>query len=51
MVRSSFKRSIRHVDDLAPHGTVTVVKDDDGVFERSAPWGTASLGDLLVGCS
>jgi hypothetical protein len=28
-----------------------LLKTMTAFFERSAPWGAASLGDLLVGCS
>jgi hypothetical protein len=39
---------IGHVEDLTAHRAMTVVKDDDGVFQRAAPWHSASLGRLLV---
>jgi hypothetical protein len=37
---------IGHIEDLATHAAMPVIKDDERLFQRSASWGAASFSDL-----
>ena len=42
------RTGIRHVENLATHTAMTVIEDDQGVFQHPMAGGPASLGYLLV---
>src|SRR6266404_938618 len=40
---------IRHIDDLAAHAAMSVVEDNESVFQHLTTWLTTPLGHLLLG--
>jgi hypothetical protein len=47
--RHELSSRIRHIEDLAPKAAMTVVEDDQRVFQYLTTWITAPLGQALLG--